>query len=77
MKITDIIIWILFLISIVIAGWYVFGNLPTFEETLLILIISILFTLSVKVGQMGTKMNSLEKSFSHLAKDFKEHTKNK
>ena len=77
MKITDIIIWALFVLSLAIVTWYVFGNSPTFEETLLILIISVLFTLSVKAGQIATKMNSLEKSFLHLAKDFKEHTKHK
>jgi len=38
MKLTDIIIWILFLISIDMALWYIIGNSPTFEQAILVFI---------------------------------------
>ena len=38
MRISDIIIWILFLVSLVVAGWYLFGNSPTFEQAILVFI---------------------------------------
>ena len=60
--------------------WYLFGNSPTFEQTLLTIIITFLFAMSgklikidVKINYLNEKFNRLENSFSHLAKDFKEH----
>ncbi len=62
------------------TAWYLFGNSPTFEQTLLVLIITLLFANSTKLIRIEMKtnffekkFNNLENSFSHLAKDFKEH----
>jgi len=77
MKLQDIIIWILFIISLLVVGWYIFGNSPTIEQALLVLIISFLFVINTKISQMGVKLEISEKKFSALAKDFKEHIKHK
>jgi len=70
MKIQDIIIWILFITSLVVAIWYLFGDSPTFEQAILIFILTILFTNSIKISK-------LKKSFDYLAKDFKQHITHK
>ena len=77
MKITDIIIIILTIISLITAGGYLFNDSPTFEQALLIFILTLLFANSLKVSKRDTKLNSLGKSFSYLSKDFKEHIKHK
>ncbi len=82
MKLTDIIIWILFLISISMALWYILGNSPTFEQAILVFILTILFSLAIKVNETTikfetfiNKFSSFEDSFKRLASDFKEHLK--
>ncbi|MFH1592402.1 MAG: hypothetical protein ABIB47_03480 [Candidatus Woesearchaeota archaeon] len=77
MKPQDIIIWILFIISIIVAIWYLFGNSPTFEQAILVFILTILFTNNAKISEIKTKQESLERKFNALAKDFKEHIKHK
>ncbi len=42
-SIYDIIFWILFIISVVVGLWYLFGDSPTFEQGLIIFILTILF----------------------------------
>jgi hypothetical protein len=80
MKIENIIIWILFILTIIIVLWFIFGNSPTFEQTILAVAITFLFTIGVKIGGFGEKLNSierkfniLEKSFIRLSGDFKKH----
>lgn len=75
MKIQDIILIILTLVSVATAIWYLFGDSPTFEQAILIFALTILITNSTKLSGLNTKLNLLEKSFVHLAKDFKEHIK--
>ena len=77
MKLQDIMIWILFIISIIVILWYFFGNSPTIEQALLVLIISFLFIINTKISQIGTSLKYLDKRFNALAKDFKEHIKHK
>ncbi|MBS3077603.1 hypothetical protein J4233_05005 [Candidatus Pacearchaeota archaeon] len=67
-----IIIWILFVLSLIIAFWYIFGNSPTFEQAILVFGLTVLFTLTVKVVQIGTELKSLTKSFINLVNDLKE-----
>jgi len=66
MKIQEIIVWILVIISAIMVFWYVFGNSPTLEQILLTLITTISITTLVKVSVLETK-------FRYLARDFKEH----
>ena len=77
MKLRDIIIWVLFLIAVIAIIWYVFGSSPTFEQTILVFTLTILFAISAKLTDISSKLNSLEKSFINLAHDFKEHIKSK
>ena len=77
MKIKDIIFWILVIISIVIVLWYLFGNSPTFEQTILVLILTVVFGIGTKVAVIGEKINSIEKRFGVMAKDFREHLNKK
>jgi hypothetical protein len=77
MKTREIIFWILVLISLAIAGWYLFGNSPTFEQTILVLILTITFGIGTKVAMIGEKINLIEKRFNFLANDFKKHINKK
>ena len=79
MRAKDIIIWILFLISIAVAFWYFFGNSPTFEQAILVFLLTVLFTLTAKISDIGSefkmlrrRFDKLEESFIRLADDFKE-----
>ena len=40
MKLQDVIIWILFILSIFVFLRYVFGHSPTIEQALLVMVIS-------------------------------------
>ena len=78
MRVRDIIIWVLFVLAVIMAFWYVFGNSPTFEQAMLTLVITILFTISTKIsdissrlGLLGKRFTKLEDSFIRLTNDFK------
>ena len=78
MKISDIIIVILFVLSLIIVAWYLLGNSPTFEQTILILILGGLIANTVKTAKIGVELRVLRSSFNNMAKDFKEQkSKNK
>ncbi len=77
MKIMEILLWILFIVSVVMALWYLFGSSPTLEQSLLLLILTMSITTLVKVSVFGTKFKNLEISFIKLVSDFKEHIKHK
>lgn len=68
MKIQEIIVWILIILSAIIILWYIFGNSPTLEQAILILILTLSITTLVKLKVLETK-------FNFLARDFKEHKK--
>ena len=76
-RILDIITWILFIVSVIVFLWYIFGNSPTMEESILILIVTFLFAINAKLSGLSTRFILLEKSFSCLAKDFKQHISKK
>lgn len=84
MKISDIILIILAVISVIVGLWYLFGASPTLEQTLLIFILTAVFSLTINVSRIGMKVNlieqkvnKLENSFVRLADDFKSHIKYK
>ncbi len=77
MKLTDVVIAILFVITLITVFWYVFGNSPTLEQGLLILILTFMFTIYGNVREQGSKLRLMEKSFVKLVDDFKEHVKHK
>ncbi|MAG02703.1 hypothetical protein CMI42_05175 [Candidatus Pacearchaeota archaeon] len=82
-KIENIIVWILFILSVITFFWYLFGNSPTFEQSITIAAMALLFTLALKVGGHGArlfhverrleKLDRLEESFIKLGSDFKEY----
>ena len=79
MRLKDVILWILFIITLGVIAWYLFGNSLTLEEALLVLILTILYATSTKISdisfRLGTverKFNSMEKSFIKLVNDFKQ-----
>lgn len=77
MKITDIIIVVLFVVTLITVFWYFFGNSPTLEQGLLILILTFMFTIYGTVREQKSTLRLMEKSFLRLIKDFREHIKHK
>lgn len=77
MKLQDIILLILFIFSLIVLGWFLFGNSPTFEEAILVFILTIVFGISIKLTMIDSNLKSLNNKFNHLSKDFKEHLNNK
>ena len=77
MKIYDIILIILFVVSLIVVFWYLFGDSPTFEQGMLILMATFLFTIYGNTRALDVRLTGLERSFSRLAGDFKEHLKHK
>ncbi len=69
MKIQDIIIWVLFIATLIIVLWYIFGSSPTFEQAILVLILTLSITTLVKIKVLETR-------FNFLARDFRRHIKN-
>ncbi len=74
MKIQDIIVWILFAISLFVVAWYFFGNSPTIEQALLVLVISYLFVIGSKISKIEAIVQMSNRRFNALAKDFKQHS---
>ena len=76
-NIYEILIWIFFIIAIIMILWYIFGNSPTIEQTLLVLIITFLFKIQADVVSNMSEIKTIKSSFIRLAGDFKEHLKRK
>ena len=76
MKLQDIIIWVMFIISVFVALWYLFGNSPTLEEAILILIVTFLITNILDTREMKVKFGLMERSFVRLIHDFREFKEN-
>lgn len=70
MKIQDIILWVLFILTVIMILWYIFGSSPTTEQAILILILTLSITTIVKISVLETR-------FNFLARDFREHIKHK
>ncbi len=76
-RISDIIICILFIASVILFLWYIFGNSPSFEQMILVFILTVLFTNSIKLNKLGLELKYFKQSFHSLADDFKNHIKHK
>ncbi len=70
MKWYDVIIWILFALSILVVLWYFFGNSPTLEEAILVLILTLTITNIIQIKEIGFRLNSLEKRFGNMESSF-------
>ena len=53
--------------------WYIFGNSPSFEQMILVLILTILITNVANTREVKIRLMNIEKSFHALAGDFKNH----
>ena len=83
-NIYDILFWIFFILAVGLILWYIFGNSPTLEQALLVLIITFLFKIQsnliheeYEIKELKKKFILMESSFIKLAKDFKEHIRHK
>ena len=70
MNIMDILFWIFFVLSIAVVVWIIVGKSPTIEQALLVMILTVIWSVSNRQVKLETK-------FNFLAKDFKEHCKHK
>jgi len=86
MKLKETGLLILFIVSIALALWHFLSNsqIPTFEQTIIIFTLALLLGIWIQVKKIktnlksiGGRFNRLEKSFTILGKDFKEHIKHK
>lgn len=57
LKVEAAIAWILLIIGVIFTLWYVFGDSPTLEQSLLIFILSILFKMQMSLGKLQGKFN--------------------
>lgn len=67
----------MFIFSIGVVLWYFFGNSPTLEEAILVLILMLVITNIIQTKGNDYRIKTLERNFHFFAKDFKEHTKHK
>lgn len=74
MRITvkDILFWIFLLLALALLLWNVLGNSPTEFVTL----ITLIFTVLLKLWSVSDKQIRLEMRFNALVRDFKEYIKN-
>lgn len=72
MKLSDVIIIILFIISIAVGLWYLFGSSPTFEQAVILFMLSLLIANIIITRENKIKLEVLTRSFIKLANDFKE-----
>lgn len=71
-KLGDLIIWILFFISIGVGLWYLFGDSPTLEQAILVVVISFLITNMLDTRETKIRFGLMERSFFRLADDFRD-----
>jgi len=68
-NIKEILFYIFLILSMILLVWSVFRNSPSEFVTL----VSIMFTLLLKMWAISDRQIRLENGFKHLAHDFKEH----
>lgn len=72
-QILNIIAWILIITGVILLIWKIFGSSPSGETILIALVTGLLF----KVMIIGNDITKLKIGFKFLARDFKEHIKQK
>lgn len=70
MKIQDIILIILFVLSVAVGLWYLLGNSPTFEQTRLLFMLGTLITIIFKISNIGACLELTEKRFGRIEESF-------
>jgi hypothetical protein len=59
LRVIDILFWIFFILAIIFFFWYLFGGSPTFEQSLLALVISSIIKLYDKIGELSSEIKAL------------------
>ena len=72
----NILFWITFIVAVITILGYIFGDSPTMEQGLLILILSFLFKIQANVVSNSLEIKNLKLGSIRLAEDFKDHIKN-
>lgn len=75
MRFVDALIWFFFVLAILFVAWYILGKSPTLEQTILILILSLVITNSITTREVKVRLANIEAKFAALATDFKDHLK--
>ncbi len=75
MKIYDIVFIILFIVSVLTVLWYLFGDSPTLEQGMLIMIATFLISIYGRQIRLETRFGFMAKDFKELTLDFKQHAK--
>lgn len=75
--ISQVLAVITFIIAVIFAFWYIFGDSPTLEQALLIFIVGATVTTLIEIRVLANDHKHLKRSFHALAVDFKEHVKHK
>lgn len=68
----EIIIWILIILTAVIILWYIFGSSPTFEQALLVFMLTALFTIVGSISKTEARLSLLETRFNKLEENVKD-----
>lgn len=71
-EIADIILWILFILSIAISLWYLFGDSPTLEQIILAFLFTSIFSIVINVSKDSVKINYIEKEMKDLKQGIKD-----
>jgi len=69
-NVQDIIIWMLFILALVVFLWFIFGDSPSFEQTIIVLAMTLLFTIGTKVIRNEVRTNFLERRFGKIEESF-------
>ncbi len=71
-NIGDVVLWILFIISIAVGLWYFFGNSPAIEQLILSFLFTVNFGIVINITRIGMRVEYMEKrlySFEQHVKD--------
>ncbi len=69
--IADIVLIILFIISIVVGLWYLFGDSPTFEQSMIIFLMAAVFGMAVNMSRDGVRLRYVERDLKDLKANVK------
>ncbi|MAH06882.1 hypothetical protein CMI38_01370 [Candidatus Pacearchaeota archaeon] len=69
MRVGDVLLWVLFILSLAMALWYFFGSSPTLEQSILIFMITALFGMVIKITKISANLDNLEKRFNRFEID--------
>jgi len=56
-KTIDIIVLIIFILTAILVFWYIFGDSPTFEQTMIGFISGAVFTIVIKMSYFNSNIN--------------------